>query len=221
MAGSGKSTLTRLVAGGDSDAQIADFIHTRIPAHRAYVVHSIPRLLPILAGTLGPGPRLSWPEVKLLVYVTEWSRFLRSRPEYDGRVTLLDQGPLYALVRLKAQGSNVTSCAAFERWWNEMLERWTRELSAVVWLDASDDVLWQRISGRGQRHSTRSGSSDEAFRFIGRYRALFEDVLRRVEVAGGPRVLRFDTGAGSAEDIASEIGSQMAAIGSLSRARSP
>ena len=152
VAGAGKSTLARRLSRGEGDVRVGDFIHTRTPAHLRYVVHSLPRIAPILAGTLGPGPRLSWPEAKLLVYVTEWHRFLCSRAEYEGGVTLLDQGPLYALVRLKAQGKNVTGRAAFERWWNEMLEQWASHLDLVVWLDAPDAVLWERINGRDQRH---------------------------------------------------------------------
>ena len=151
VAGAGKSTLARRLSRGEGDVRVGDFIHTRTPAHLRYVVHSLPRIAPILAGTLGPGPRLSWPEAKLLVYVTEWHRFLCSRAEYEGGVTLLDQGPLYALVRLKAQGKNVTGRAAFERWWNEMLEQWASHLDLVVWLDAPDAVLWERINGRDQR----------------------------------------------------------------------
>lgn len=205
VAGSGKSTLARRLSRDLDGVRIADFIHTRIPAHLVYVAHAMPRIAPILAGTLNPGPRLSWPEVKLLVYVTEWHRFLRARPEYEGGATLLDQGPLYALVRLKAQGSNVTGRAAFERWWNEMLVRWTRELSVVVWLDAPDEVLWERINGRDQRHTTKSASREAGFRFLGRYRALFDDVLRRADVSRGPRVVRFDTGVRSADAIAAEL----------------
>ena len=206
VAGAGKSTLARRLSRGEGgDVRVGDFIHTRTPAHLRYVVHSLPRIAPILAGTLGPGPRLSWPEAKLLVYVTEWHRFLCSRAEYEGGVTLLDQGPLYALVRLKAQGKNVTGRAAFERWWNEMLEQWASHLDLVVWLDAPDAVLWERINGRDQRHTTKSASREAGLRFLGRYRTLFDDVLRRVDEVGGPSVLRIDTGGLPADDIATAI----------------
>ncbi|MGH2539339.1 MAG: hypothetical protein ACRDGK_02340, partial [Actinomycetota bacterium] len=151
--------------------------------------------------------RPSWPDVKLMVYVTEWGRFLRRRREYDRGVTLFDQGPIYALVRLKAQGSNVTGRARFERWWDEMLERWARELDAIVWLDAPDDVLRARVDGRDQRHTTKGAPADDGRRFIERYRRLFEETLERIDVPGGPRVVRIDTGITSAEGVAAEIGS--------------
>ncbi len=204
VAGSGKSTLARMLCR-DPDWRLADPIHTRTPEHLALVVRSVPRVLPILAGGLGPGPRLSWPDLKLLAYVSGWHRLIGRRPEYERGVTLLDQGPIYALVRLKAQAKNVTTRAPFERWWNEMLERWSHELGAVVWLDAPDRVLWERINGRVQPHTTKGGPPDTGHRFISTYRRLFEEILHRLDVPDGPEILRFDTGATPTEDIAERL----------------
>jgi hypothetical protein len=166
----------------------------------------VPRLWPILtSGADRPGPRPSWPDVKLMVYVTEWHRFLRANPEYDAGVTVFDQGPIYALVRLLAQGSNVTGTPAFERWWGEMLERWAREIGVVVWLDAPDEVLWGRINAREQRHVTKGEPAADGLRFIARYRGLFEEALDRIDVAGGPMIVRVDTGSTSPPDVAAAI----------------
>lgn len=205
VAGAGKSTLARLICQGDTDCRRADFIHARTPEHLAYIAGGIPRSLPILIRNLGPGPRLSWADFKLLVYATGWHRFLNRKPEYRGGVTMLDQGPVYALVRLKAQGKRITSSAVFERWWNEMIEVWAGELAAVIYLDASDRVLWDRINGRAQPHRTKGEPPSVGQEFIARYRRLFEEVLGRLDRPGGPEILRFDTSATAAQRIAAEI----------------
>ena len=205
VAGAGKSTLTRLICEGDPDCRRAGFIHARSPQHFAYILRSIPRLLPLLIRNLGPGPRLSWADIKLLVYVTEWRRLIDRKPEYRRGVTLLDQGPIYALVRLRAQGKKVTSSAAFERWWNEMIRAWAGELAAVIYLDASDPVLWERINGRAQPHRTKGEPVHVGREFIVRYRALFEEALGRLDRLGGPQILRFDTSAITGERMAAEI----------------
>ncbi len=58
---------------------------------------------------------MSWAEFKLMMYVTRWrSVFRRDRDRRDG-ITVLDQGPIYALVRLKAEGKPFTTTRAFER----------------------------------------------------------------------------------------------------------
>ena len=205
VAGAGKSTLTRHLLHATTDGTLAEFIHTRTPRHLAHVAHSIPHLMPILAGNLIRAPRLSWADFKLLAYVTEWDRFLdRSLTDRPG-ITLLDQGPIYALVRLKAQAKGVTRGASFARWWSGSIERWAGELDVVVFLDASDRVLWERINGRSQPHRTKGEPGDVGREFIARYRRLFEEALGRLDVPGGPEILRFDTSATAGKRIAAEV----------------
>lgn len=201
VAGSGKSTLARLLAEG-SDARLAGFIQARDPRHLWVAVRTVPRLLPILARNVIAPPRLSWPDVKLLAYVTGWHRVVRG---YRQGMTVFDQGPLYALVRLRAQGRGVTRTAAFARWWGEMLEAWSRKLSAVVFLDAEDPVVLERIGGRAQAHATKGRPDDVARGFLERYRGLFEETLGRLEQLGGPEILRLDSGAAPAERLAAEL----------------
>jgi deoxyadenosine/deoxycytidine kinase len=218
VAGAGKSTLTHLLCQGEADCSRADFIHARTPEHLAYVAHSLPRLLPILIGNLRPRSRLSWAEFKLLVYVSEWHRFLNRKSEYDHGCTLLDQGPIYALVRLKAE-SKSASVPAFERWWNQKLELWAHQLSTIIWLDTADQVIWDRINERGQRHRTKGAPLDVGRRFLAKYRRLFEEVLDRVSMVGGPEILRFDTSEMGSEQIAEHLGPILAAHSSRWRER--
>lgn len=203
VAGAGKSTLAARLAGA-AGVEMADFIHTRRPSHLLQVVRGIPRLLPILAAGLTRPPRMSWPEWKLLVYVTRWRSFLGRRTP-PGTVLLFDQGPLYALVRLEAEGKPFTTRPAFERWGDEMVEGWADELSAVIFLDAPDTVLWDRINERPQDHKTKGEEAKAGLRFLGRYRRSFEDVLRRMEELGGPRIFRFDTSSMTAPQIAEKV----------------
>ena len=74
VAGTGKSTLARTLADRRSRNGIADSLHTRAHAHWAYVAHSLPRVLPLVARSARVRPAFDWEETKFLVYVTEWSR---------------------------------------------------------------------------------------------------------------------------------------------------
>jgi hypothetical protein len=147
---------------------------------------------------------MSWPEFKLLVYVTRWPRSL-GRSTAPGTVLLFDQGPLYALVRLTAEEKPFVTRRAFGRWREEMLGSWASELTALIFLDAPDAVLWDRINERSQGHRAKGGEAKAGLRFIARYREVFEDVLRRVEELGGPQVLRFDTSSMTAAQIAEKL----------------
>ena len=204
VAGAGKSTVVRLLGEGPGFTR-AEFIHTRKPSHLVQVARGLPRLMPILLGGITRRPRISWPELKLLVYVTRWRFFLERRTPAPGTVLLFDQGPLYALVRLQAEGKGFTTLSAFDVWREEMLERWASELSVVVWLDAPDPVLWSRINERSQGHRTKGEEAEAGHSFIDRYRRSFDALLQRMEELGGPDVLRFDTSTATAEQIAETV----------------
>jgi hypothetical protein len=204
VAGAGKSTLVELVCRSDAGRRRAGFIDARNPAHLGRIALAVPRLLPILLRNLGPGPRFTWAEVKLLAYATSWRREFR-RPAYAHGVTLLDQGPLYAMVRLKALGKRATTSEAFDRWWSRTIELWSRELAAVVSLDASDEVLWERINGRPQPHGTKGEPASIGRAFIARYRQLFDEIIGCLDRPGGPTILRLDTTEASPEQLAARL----------------
>jgi thymidylate kinase len=205
VAGAGKSTLVRLLCADGERFRRAEFIHARNPAHLAEIARSLPRLLPILARNVMPGRRLTWREVKLLVYASSWHRLLGRKATYRDTVTLLDQGPIYALVRLTANGARVTRSASFARWRDQVLDAWSGRLGAVVWLDAEDRILLDRIEGRARTHGTKDQPEAVGRAFLARYRELFAELLDRLERRGGPPILRFDTGKTGSEQLAADV----------------
>lgn len=209
-AGSGKTSLTSsLVARGQWDR--APFISARDPAQMALFVSSLPRLAPTMALNLARPPRMTWADFKLMVYATTWMRWLGRRDPVPDRVLLLDQGPVYALVRLRAKGLGVTSERVFQEWWSKMLDQWLRDLSLIVLLDAPDDILLARIDQREQNHAIKGHSPDIGREFIRRYRELFDEVADRTRSAE-VELLRFDTGTSSTGEIAASVADAIAAL---------
>lgn len=209
VAGAGKSTLCTALCAADAGYERAEFVRTRRPAHLVYVLRSTPRLLPVLAASVVLKPRMSWADVKLMVYVTGWRRFLSRRHNDSDATVVLDQGPIYALVRLKAQDRGVTPSRWFQRWWNEMLAQWVEALSAIVWLDAPDAVLRARIDDRAQPHTVKGAAGAAGQQFIARYRLLFQEVLDHIELAGTPKLWRLDTSDTPVEQLVAEVRSSL------------
>ena len=205
VAGSGKSTLTRALSRRYPGSRVADSLHTRVPAHWPYVAHSMPRVLPLAARSGWNRPALSWDEVKFLIYVSEWDRFLRNRREYRSGVTVLDQGPIFALARLLWAKKPLTRSKAFQTWLNEMVERWSLELDAVVRLVAPDQSLLERINHREQRHEAKGKSTPEGLELIESHSQAFGQLFDVMAGLGRPRVLRFDTSTMSPDEIAGEL----------------
>lgn len=205
VAGAGKSTLSSVLLMGSDGYRLAEFIHTRRPTHFVYLARSFPRLLPVVVPGFLRRPRMGWADFKLMAYVTGWSHYLDRQPGYSDGVVLLDQGPIYALVRLKAKGLGAASSSHFQRWWSDMLVRWSSTLSVIIWLDAADSVLQERINERAQSHTIKGEPGETGQQFIVRYRALFERVFSDVKRRGGVELLRFDTSDTSTDEIAAKV----------------
>lgn len=204
VAGAGKSTLTRALRF-DYGCRVADSLHTKLPGHWPYVAHGLPRVVPFFAASMRDRPALSWDELKFALYVGEWDRFLRAEYRHRPGAVVLDQGPMFALACLLWGRKPVTRRAPFEAWLRRMVERWSRELDAIVVLDAPDAVLLERIDAREQRHDAKGVPSHEGLELLERHREAYGRVFQLVHSHGSARVLRFDTATMPPARIAGEL----------------
>jgi shikimate kinase len=203
VAGAGKSTLARALVDRYAGCRVADSLHTRLPAHWPYVAHSVHGLLPLLAATARSRPVLSWDEIKFAVYVSEWNRYLGR--EHRPGLVVLDQGPIFALARLLWGQKPVTRSEPFRAWMSTMMRRWSLELDAIVWLDAPDHVLHERIGTREQRHEAKGKPTREVLELLGTHRQAYRAVLESIARLGRPPVLHFDTSRMSPLEIADAV----------------
>lgn len=205
VAGSGKSTLSKVLTGRYPSCQLADSLHTRLPAHWPYVAGAAPRVLPLLGAALRAGrPVPSWEEVKFALYLSGWSRYLREK--HPSGVVLLDQGPLFAIARLLWGDKPVTRDPRFRGWMEAMAMHWSAELDAVVWLTAPDAVLVQRIDHRPQGHEAKGQPAERALRLVESHRRAYGHVLGVIESIGRPPVRHYDTSTASPSAIADDLG---------------
>jgi len=211
VAGSGKSTLARTLRS-DYGCRVADSLHTRQPAHWPYVLHGLPGLGPLVAASVRDRPLLSWEEVKFVLYVAEWHRYLRDERHGPAEEIVLDQGPIFALARLRWGRKRVTRSKRFEAWERRMLERWSLELDAIVQLDAPDDTLLARIDERGQKHDVKGAPRPEGLELVERHRDAYVRVLERIEGLGRPLLLRYDTAAMPPAAVAAEVAETLALV---------
>ena len=150
-------------------------------------------LLPTFLRQTQHGRRFAWHESKMMVYLTGWHQVLRRQTLNHGTVFILDQGPVFQLAQLHGFGPENINSERFEEWWASVLDQWASTLDMVIWLDAPDAVLLERIHTRSKWHLVKNESEQEAREFLARYRASFEQMISALTADGGPRVLRFDT----------------------------
>lgn len=205
-AGAGKTTLSRVLTDRNPTIQIGSDIELRKTKYVPVILRNTISLLPIFLRQLQrDGRRFTWDEIKYLVYLGGWSGVLRQEAGDGASAILLDHGPVFKLATLNEFGPENFKTDEFEIWWNSMFKHWASTLDMVIWLDAPDPVLAQRINSRDQRHSVKGKSESEVGHFLARYRTSYEEILAKLKTNGGLRLLQFDTSLTSIEHVADEI----------------
>ena len=204
-AGAGKTTLSRVLTHRNPKIQIGSDIELRKTKYVPVILRNTISLLPVFLRQIRHGRRFTWDEIKYLLYLEGWPDVLRQEATDRTSTVLLDHGPVFKLATLNEFGPENLKTDDFEIWWNRMFKQWASTLDMVIWLDAPDLVLDQRINSRDQRHSVKGRSESEVVHFLARYRTSYEEILAKLRIAGGPRLLQFDTSRTSIEQVAEEI----------------
>jgi len=205
LAGAGKTTLARALAQHDETILLADDLGLRKRGHIPIFVRHVPSLLPLFLRRCRSSRWFTWDEIKTMVYLKAWPRVLTQQAWKNDIVILLDHGPVFKLATLLAFGPDKLRCEDCEKWWNSMIKQWAYTLDMVIWLDAPDTLLVERINRRSKRHVVKGRSDQEAYKFLARYRASYEEIMAKLRVEGGPRLLQFNTSQTSVKQIVDEV----------------
>ena len=204
-AGAGKTTLSRVLTHRNPMIQIGSDIVLRKTKYIPVILRNTLSLLPIFLHQIRHSRRFTWDEIKYLIYLEGWSEVLRQEAADDVTAILLDHGPVFKLATLNEFGPETLKTDQFGTWWDRMFRQWDSTLDMVIWLDAPDTILEQRINSRDQRHLVKGKSESEVNHFLARYRTSYEEILAKLKTDGGPRLLQFDTSHTSIEQVADEI----------------
>jgi len=204
-AGAGKTTLSRVLTHRNPRIQIGSDIELRKTKYIQVILRNTVSLLPIFLHQIRHGRRFTWEEIKYLIYLAGWSEVLRQEAAEDATAILLDHGPVFKLATLNEFGPETLKTDQFEIWWDRMFRQWASTLDMVIWVDAPDTILEQRINSRDQLHLVKGKSESEVVHFLARYRTSYEETLAKLRAAGGPRLLQFDTSRTYIEQVADEI----------------
>jgi hypothetical protein len=180
-------------------------IELRKIKHIPIFLANLPFLFPIIFSRSRSGRSLTWEEIKYIVYLRGWPRLIRQQSSNDGTVILLDHGPVFKMATLNAFGPERLKNRDLENWWRNMFSQWAGTLDLVIWLDAPDTILMERINNRDQRHAVKEKSEQEVSNFLDCYRSSYEYILTKLKVNGKPNLLQFDTSQASIEQIANQL----------------
>lgn len=202
-AGAGKTTLVRALSRRNSELK-PDIGLTRMQKIPFFVRNAY-SLLPTYLVHYRHSRWFNWRESRSMTYLEAGLHVLGQQGTKNGSVTLLDHGPIYRLAFLREFGPEITTSQTYRTWWASLHDQWIATLDMVIWLDAPDATLLERIRARDQRHTIKELSVQEACKVLARYRKSFERTIAESVADHQPRLLRFDTGQTSAEQIADSV----------------
>ena len=202
-AGAGKTTLRRALAELEPQCRTAVRIDRR--RELPVVMRAALRLLPLLAGATLRRRAPSWSDAVQLVRLSSLHPAVARAASSRARFVVLDEGPVFALAKLDAYSHAAQDAGAFGVLWRDALARWRDPLDLVVWLDAPDELLTRRIRARAKPHRVKTAGAIETEHLLSRYRDAYGAVVARLCTAGGPRLLRIDTSAGTTAEHAARL----------------
>lgn len=193
--GSGKSTVHQALARG-TVRSIGNYLAvSRVPAWAASGLEVATILREARAAGFG---RL---QLRWIVRLQATPRVL-SLESRGASAVVFDQGPVYALARLRMAFDKVHPTTSMRAWWDTTLRWWADRLDLIIELDARDDVLLSRIQARAKDHVFQRLSAAQAAAALATERGSYRDVVDQFVAAGRCRLERVDTGA---NDVASAI----------------
>jgi deoxyadenosine/deoxycytidine kinase len=199
IAGAGKTTLLSVL--GQKDKTILTLPSFRRLQYVPHFACSILTLLPTFLRQYTRGQRFTRKQIVWMTRLKATHRILNPQAFNHHRVIVLDRGPVYMLTRLLESISTSTSTRSFENWWNSMIKTSAAALDVIIWLDAPDETLMERVLNRGKWHKIKDKSDQEARDYLANYRALYEQVIAELTGPDHPKVLYYDTSRHSVAQI--------------------
>ena len=202
-AGAGKTTLVQALCQRNINFQ-PDFRLSKMRKIPIFISNTL-FLLPTFLGQYRSSRWFNRRETRSMVYLVAGLHVLGQQASNSDRVTILDHGPIYRLAFLRELGPEITKSQRYKSWWTNLLNQWIDTIDVIIWLDAPNDILWERIRSRDWQHSIKEKHEHEAFEFLSRYRTSFEQTIAEGVADHHPMLLHFDTYQNSLEKIVDEV----------------
>jgi len=219
LAGAGKSTVTRALLSKENDAlRQFQLCHSLPLSTLQRIGHTLRLTKHFLPTYLGRGPRVDvghspqqkWftsGEMRSLFYLSAWPAALLRQPHHNA-IQLMDLGPIFRLVYLQEFGSDLTESQRFDSWYQHQIAEWRNLIDLIVLLDASDEVLQQRIDDREKDHVAKAQSLHQNTNFFQRYRTAYQRTITDIcqgETQQAPQLLHYQTNEFTVDEIVTDL----------------
>jgi thymidylate kinase len=200
--GAGKSALFRSLLRHDRMAKDAPCVWT-LPTP-LLIMGGVQMLTNILSLFRTAG-RITWKEGRQLARLRALYQQLSWERRKGARFIVVDEGAAVILSWLRKSAHQAAYRLTPAPWWPRIVRQWAESVDIVVFLDASDPILSERIRTREQRHPLKESPDGELSKSLGRIRADYESVLADLARHPEPTVLAFRTDQTSIANITEQV----------------
>jgi len=197
-AGGGKTTLLMALARHDPQVHPIRTLRGLLTLRSA--TRAAISLMPIAAVLFVTAPIFLARNLRLLARLMLFRHIVEGQLAHREGVVVLDEGPLFLLTRLGTDYKKQPA-AILHRLWQSSIRYWTTRLAGVIWLDAPNSTLVERIRTRTKAHRIKDATEHDTNGFLARYRATYEEVLRCVRGRPGGNLFAYQTGSLCVEEL--------------------
>jgi deoxyadenosine/deoxycytidine kinase len=198
----GKSTLSSLLSQRDRSLRTGLSVW-HLP-HRLLLLN-LCFALPVLIDLYRVAGWLAWEEFKQISRLVTLHRLLKQKWVGNYETVILDEGAVFTLARLSAFGREDIKSRFSDKWSQRFLKQWARTLNTIIWLDAPDSILTQRIRARSKAHRVKEKTDLEISAFLTTYRHSYQTIISELTTYCDLKVIKFNTAELAQERLVEEV----------------
>ena len=215
VAGTGKSTLEKAMMQRNKRIKSFD-----LPGNISYLPFLIKLVITWLPLYLKEYRHSRWftlQEIRNMAYLDTWISRIRHRALFTKNFFIVEPGSVYWLATLQGCGPEITKHLRFRRWWKGAFQHWASTLDAIIWLDAPEDVCFQRIHSRDQWHQYLECNAESAMAQLKYFREYYARLIPEMASQYPIKVFYFRTDQISSEQMVEQIFSDAIFLGKLNQ----
>jgi len=205
-AGAGKTALCRLLSRSSKSIYPGNFPDIRrISAAPFFIRNGLQISTTLLSLPRENTRKLTRREFAWLSILYGWPDLLQKERK-GHRTIILDQGPVYLLTETCEFGPEYLRAQKAESLRRKLYSRWANTLDMIIWLDAPDIDLLNRIRRRDKTHIVKNESAETTYEFLARFRKAYDRTISNLTAGGHDlKILRFDTSKKTPQEIAQQL----------------
>jgi thymidylate kinase len=205
VAGSGKTAISQALS--HQNPLIKRSLHPNTRSFRDtpfYIINCL-KLLLFFSRSRNDTLQLCRRELAWLAVLQGWPDYLLKK--YRGnQVIILDQGPIFLTADIHQFDIEKLRSSIADRWWRGIFNLWSHTLNMIVWFDAEDEKLRERIRNRDKGHLIKNSSDVEMQAFLNQHRIIYQQAIPLwVRADGEPKIVTIDTSDRTIADISDRL----------------